>query len=67
MWLSEFFVIFSAFNLVNSFFLNNNYFGYYGITYQLYTKQNPVNGQPLNYLDTNSVYRSNFNNSRPTR
>lgn len=38
-----------------------------GITYQLYTKLNPVNGQPLTYADLNSVYRSDFNRNNPTR
>ncbi|CRK90501.1 CLUMA_CG004131, isoform A [Clunio marinus] len=38
-----------------------------GITYQLYTKINPVNGQPLVYGNVNSVAFSNFQNSKPTR
>lgn len=39
----------------------------YGITYQLYTRLNPVNGQPLTYGNLNSIAYSNFNNNRPTR
>lgn len=38
-----------------------------GITYQLYTKRNPVNGQPLIYGNLNSVAVSNFDNNKPTR
>lgn len=45
-----------------------NVFGYgTGITYQLYTKLNPVYGQPLIYANVDSVYRSNFNKYNPTR
>lgn len=38
-----------------------------GITYQLYTRLNPVNGQPLTYANWYSLAASNFDNSKPTR
>lgn len=46
---------------------NNCLFWSSGITYQLYTKLNPVNGQPLNIGNFNSMALSNFDSSKPTR
>lgn len=39
----------------------------YGITYQLYTRRNPVNGQPLIIGNRNSVAYSNYDSNKPTR
>lgn len=38
-----------------------------GITYQLYTQRNPVNGQQLSIGNRNSVGYSNYDSSKPTR
>lgn len=47
------------------------FWGHYGlgtgITYQLYTRFNPVNGQALVYGNENSVAFSNLNRNNPTR
>lgn len=43
------------------------FWGKSGITYQLYTRSNRVNGQPLTYGNLNSVAYSNFGNNKPTR
>ena len=37
------------------------------ITYQLYTKNNPKNGQPLVYRNLGSVDKSNYNGSKKTK
>ena len=42
-----------------------NAFG--AITYQLYTKMNMNMGQPLTYMNTNSVYSSNYNSAKKNK
>lgn len=37
------------------------------LTYQLYSKNNPKNGQPLIYKNVGSVNKSNYNGSKKTK
>lgn len=37
------------------------------ITYQLYTRMNPNEGQPLIYMNTESIMKSNFNKAKKNK
>lgn len=52
-------------DLTSGLFFGGGYGG--GITYQLYTRRNPVNGQALTIGNRNSLAYSNYDSSKPTR
>ncbi|KAG5672355.1 hypothetical protein PVAND_002488 [Polypedilum vanderplanki] len=60
-------ILLLSINISNSLFWDLFSNRRYGITYKLFTRQNPLIGQYIFYSNPKSLMRSYFNNARPTR